>query len=492
MKVLLVYPEYPVTFWSFKHVLKFMSKQAAYPPLGLLTVAGLLPRDWELRLVDLNIRKLKDTEIEWADYIFISAMLVQQISAEEVIDRCRRLGRKTVAGGPLFTSLADDFSPLVDHLILGEAEVSLPRFLRDLEKGDPQHLYQAESFPPLTDTPVPRWDLLDVKKYATLTVQSSRGCPFNCEFCDITNLFGRVPRVKEAGQLIDELEIIYQMGWRDTVFFVDDNFIGNKKKIKQILPHLVQWMKSHHYPFTFITEASINLASDDELIELMVQANFNRVFIGLETPNEASLRECEKSQNTNLDVMAAIKKLQGRGLQVLGGYIIGFDNDDESIFTRQMNFIQESGVVTAMVGLLNAIPGTNLWKRLNEENRLLLQSSGNNTDGTINFVPKMDVEKLREGYRNLIRTIYSPRHYYQRLCNFLEKYQPRQKRRLKPDDLKAFARTVLYLGILGNGVTQWYYWKLVFRTLTRYPRSFGDAISLMVFGHHFRKVSKKV
>jgi radical SAM superfamily enzyme YgiQ (UPF0313 family) len=492
VKVLLIHPEYPTTFWSFKHVLRFISKKAAFPPLGLLTVASLLPKDWDLRLVDLNVEKFKDQDIEWADCIMISAMLIQEKSVQAILGICRRMNKKVIAGGPLFNSKPEAYMQLVDHLILNEAELTLPPFLDDLKNGTPQKLYGSDDFPCLTATPVPRWDLIKIKKYAALMIQCSRGCPFDCEFCDITALFGRTPRVKSAEQLISEIEVLYNLGWRDRIFIVDDNFIGNKRKIKDILPHLIEWMRAHRYPFIFMTEASINLADDDELIELMVEAGFDTVFIGLETPNQESLRECEKSQNCSRDMVVSIQRLQESGLQVLGGYIVGFDNDDEGIFSRQIQFIQESGVVTAMVGLLNALPNTRLWHRLNEDNRLLLNTSGDNTDGTINFLPRMDIKKLNEGYRRIVRTIYSPRHIYQRVSRFLERYHPRRKRRLHFYELKAFARSLFYLGILGNGLSQWYFWKMLLKSIIYYRQSFSEAVTLMIYCHHFRKVARKV
>ncbi len=492
MRVLLVYPEYPVTFWSFKHVLKLIGKKAAHPPLGLLTVAALLPRDWELRLVDMNIEKLGDDDVSWADCVMVGAMSVQTKSALEILERCRRLGVTTVAGGPLFTSTPEDYLDLVDHLVLNEAELTLPPFVADLKAGKPRQVYRSHEFPDLALTPIPRWDLLRLDKYASLALQFSRGCPFDCEFCDITALYGRKPRLKSEGQILTELEAIHHLGWRGSVFLVDDNFIGHKAKIKKVLPPLIHWMQAHDYPFDFITEASINLADDDELVELMVEANFDRVFIGLETPDEGSLAECSKLQNCGRDLVAAIKKLQAAGLQVLGGYIVGFDNDDRSIFSRQIKFIQESGVVTAMVGLLNAVPKTRLWERLKAENRLRLDMSGDNTDGSINFIPRMDMDKLIAGYRNIVRTIYNPRNFYQRVCRFLEEYRPRRRRPFQWHDIGDFLRSVFYLGVLGNGRSQWYFWKMLIKSLLRYPRLLPETMTLMAYGHHFRKVAEKV
>ncbi len=494
MNILMVYPRYPVTFWSFKYSLKFVSRKTAFPPLGLLTVAAMLPSDWNIRLVDMNIRTLKAKDLQWADYVMVSAMLIQKDSVEHVLQQCRRFGKKVIAGGPLFTALPDEYGKKVDHMILQEAECTLPLFLRDLTAGHPKAIYRAEGFSDLKETPIPRWDLIRVKEYATLLVQYSRGCPFNCEFCDVTILFGHRPRLKTTEQFLKELQTIYDTGWRGSLFIVDDNFIGNKRAIKSMLPEVIEWMRDHDYPFTLFTEASINLAEDDELIDLMVQACFDSVFVGLETPNEASLKECSKMQNVNLDVKAAIQKLQKSGIEVLGGYIIGFDSDDENIFSRQIKFIQETGVVTAMVGLLQALPNTKLWQRLKEENRLADCATGNNTDGSLNFIPAMDRATLMEGYRSLVKTIYSPKYYYQRISCFLENYNKpaASKRRVRARDIKAFLRSILYLGVLGNGASQWYYWKAVIKSAAFYRRAFPETITLMVFGHHFRKVANKI
>ncbi|MEN6624219.1 MAG: radical SAM protein, partial [Smithella sp.] len=349
--------------------MKYISKKAAFPPLGLLTVASLLPKEWDIRLVDLNIEKLKQKDMEWADYVMISAMLIQKNSVDAILKECARMGKKVIAGGPLFTDKPEDYETSVDHLILNEAESTLPLFLSDLKNGSPRKIYRSGDFPSLQSTPLPRWDLVKIKYYANLMIQFSRGCPFNCEFCDVTSLFGHTPRLKSEDQFLQELQAIYNTGWRGTVFIVDDNFIGNKKAVKTMLPRVIEWMKGHEHPFEMLTETSINIVDDDELIHLMTQAGFTSIFIGLETPNEESLKECSKNQNRKRDITSAIKKLQAAGLQVFGGYIVGFDNDDESIFERQIKFIQETGVVTAMVGLLNALPNTKLWHRLKKENR---------------------------------------------------------------------------------------------------------------------------
>lgn len=488
MKALLVYPEYPETFWSFKHALWYVSKKAAFPPLGLLTVAAMFPKSWERKLVDMNVRPLRDRDLRWADCVFISAMIVQRQSAERVIQRCRELGIKVVAGGPLFTSRPEEFSQ-VDHLVLGEAEVTLPPFLEDWERGTLKPVYRSSEHPALTGTPAPQWDLIDKRHYVSLAVQYSRGCPFNCEFCDIIVMNGRVPRVKPPEQLIHELDALYDWGWRGPLFIVDDNFIGHKAKVKQLLRQLVSWMRERKYPFALFTEASLNLAEDEELMQLMSDAGFNKVFIGLETPEDASLAECSKLQNTGRDQVALVKKVQNHGMEVLGGFIIGFDSDTPSIFDSQIKFIQNLGVVTAMVGLLNALPGTRLYKRLMEEGRLLKDSSGNNTECSLNFIPKMDSKTLLEGYQKVLDSIYSTKDYYERIHRFLEEYRPQRRTKLLFSDVMAFVKSLFTLGVMTKG--RRYYWKLLTKSLVRHPRAFPEAITLAIIGVHFRKVLRK-
>lgn len=492
MKALLIYPRYPDTFWSFKYALKFVSKKAAFPPLGLLTVAAILPGDWDMRLVDLNVRQLKDRDLQWADCVFISAMLVQKESVSAVLTECRRMGKRVVAGGPLFSGATEELSPFVDHIIVNEAELTLPEFVRDLERDKAKKVYHSPEFPSLSATPTPRWDLIDVKDYVSLMVQYSRGCPYDCEFCDITAMYGRKPRLKETGQFLHELQALYERGWRGSLFIVDDNFIGNKVAVKEMLPRIIEWMESHDHPFDLFTEASINIADDETLIDLMVKAGFKQVFIGLETPNEQSLKECSKTQNCKRDMIVAVRKLQRSGIEVMGGYIVGFDSDDESIFARQIRFIQESGVVTAMVGLLNALPNTRLWHRLREENRLDLAASGDNTDGSINFISMMDKSKLIEGYQRIIKTIYNSGAYYRRICQFLQNHNPPGERIRGKERIRTLLKSILYIGILGNGITQLYYWRLFVKTLIFHRKSFARVITLMIYGQHFRKVVKKV
>lgn len=489
MKVLLVYPRYPDTFWSFRHALKFVSSKAAYPPLGLLTIAAMLPQKWSKRLVDMNVSGLSDGDIGWADYVFISAMAVQRDSSLEVIDKCRRLGRKVVAGGPLFTTSPEEFEHMVDHLVLGEAEAILPLFLNDLEKSCAKHIYKAEHYPDISTSPVPLWQLINTKNYSAMSVQYSRGCPFNCEFCDITVLNGHMPRTKTKEQLLREFDVLYELGWRGSVFLVDDNFIGNKKKLKtEILPAISDWMARKKYPFTLFTQASVNMADDEELIRSMVAVNFTSVFIGIETINEDSLAECGKAQNMNRDLIRAVKKLQKHGLQVQGGFILGFDSDPPSIFENIINFIQHSGIVTAMVGLLNAPPGTRLYSRLKKENRILARFSGDNTDCSTNFIPRMGYDTLIRGYRKVVETIYSHKNYYERVKTFLKAYQPPRIRisHSSFEHIKAFLKSLWLLGIKEKGKR--FYWRLLTWTLFKRPRLFPLSVTLAIYGYHFRKV----
>lgn len=449
----------------------------------------MLPEEWEKKLIDMNVSALIEEDLEWADYVFISAMVVQKKSAMEVIRRCKKLGIKVVAGGPLFTTGYEEFED-IDHFVLNEAESTLPSFLDDLKKGCAQHMYTSKEWPDLGKTPRPQWDLINMKKYASMCIQYSRGCPFNCEFCDIIVLNGHKPRTKSKDQILGELEALYAQGWRGGVFFVDDNFIGNKKRLKaEILPALIDWMKQKKYPFSFFTELSINLSDDEELMQLMVKAGFTGVFIGIETPNEDSLTECNKYLNKNRNLIACVKKMQDIGLEVQGGFIVGFDNDPLSIFESQISFIQKSGIVTAMVGLLNAPRGTRLYNRLKKEDRLLNDSSGDNTDFSLNFIPKMNVEILMNGYKKILNTIYSPKYYYKRVITFLKEYKPKRlgkKIHFKFCYFNAFFKSIWFLGIKGK--ERFHYWKIISWTIVRRPRFFNLAISFAIYGFHFRKI----
>src|SRR5438270_3589339 len=420
MNALLIYPEFPDTFWSFRHALKFIGKKSAFPPLGLLTISSMLPKAWNRRLVDMNVRPLGTADLEWADVVFASAMYVQKESLKEVIRLCKAEGKTVVMGGP-YASMGLNDAIEADHVFVGEVETTFPGFLEDFERGEAKAVYQAPERPALALTPIPDFALAELSQYSDMSVQYSRGCPFNCEFCDIIEIYGRVPRTKTNEQMLSELDALRALGWRGHVFIVDDNFIGNKRNVKQLLPELIEWSERHKHPFLFVTEASVNLAEDDALLELMRRSNFRRVFLGIETPVEASLKEAQKGQNTRRDLLDSVRKIQSYGMEVMAGFIVGFDNDPSDIFERQIEFIRQSAIPLAMVGLLTALPDTQLWRRLQREGRLLAESTGNNTDGLLNFIPKMDAARLVEGYKTILRTIYSPAEYYQRALDSLSR-----------------------------------------------------------------------
>ena len=488
MKILLVSPAFPDTYWSFKHALKFVSKKSASPPLGLLTVAAMLPGAWERRLVDLNVRPLKDSDIRWADLVFLGAMSVQSESASQVVDRCMKLDRKVVAGGPLFTGSPGEWMH-IDHLVLNEAEITFPWFLSDLEKGEPKKVYETKEFADIKASPPPDYSLIRASDYAQLSLQYSRGCPFDCEFCEITALLGRKVRLKSTRQVLQELDIIYHTGFRGNLFFVDDNFIGNRKRLKQeLLPAIARWSRDRKNPFTFTTEASIDLSDDAELMQAMAAADFEKVFVGIESPDEASLKECNKYLNQGRNLLESVQVIQEAGMEVSAGFIVGFDSDTPGIFQRQIDFIQRSGIITAMVGLLNAPSRTKLYHRLKKEGRILRTAGGDNTDYTMNFIPKMNREVLLEGYQKILNSIYSSQAYHQRLKHFLSTFRPKvvKRGRINRENMMAFLRSVLYLGILDRH--RIYYWRLMFWSIFKRPQLIPLAVTYSIFGYHFRKV----
>lgn len=489
MNILLIYPEFPDTFWSFKHALKLAHKRASSPPLGLLTVAALLPADWGKRLLDLNVTRLTAKDLAWADAVFVSAMLVQREAARQVIERCRQAGVRVIAGGPLFTADPEPF-PEVDHFVLNEGELTLPPFLADWARGEARRVYRSSAFADIQQSPVPLWNLVEMRRYAAMSLQYSRGCPFQCEFCNVTALFGHQPRTKTTAQVLAELDGLYAQGWRGSVFFVDDNFIGNKKQLKtELLPALIAWQR-HRGGLSFYTEASINLADDPQLVELMVAAGFDTVFIGIETPNEASLAESGKLQNQSRNLVEDVKRLQRAGLQVQGGFIVGFDSDTPAVFQSQIDFIQQSGIVTAMVGLLQALPGTRLYERMQREQRLASDSSGDNVSMATNIIPAMPLETLQEGYKTILRTIYSPERYYQRVKAFLQEYRPPQVRSAMGLGYKMALFHALYrLGLLGR--ERLYFWQVLLWTLCKRPRLFPQAVTLAIYGYHFRTICER-
>ena len=491
-KVLLVYPETPLTFWSMKHAVEFIGKKSCEPPLGLITVAAMLPDEWSRRLVDTNVTDLSDDDIHWADLVFLSGMDLHRSSFVRIAERCKRLGAAVVGGGPYCTMHYEEIE-YVDYFVLNEAEVTLPEFLMDYKAGHPKNVYTSDQYPELGLTPTPQWGLLDLQAYATMDIQYSRGCPFDCEFCSITAMLGHKPRCKDPSQFIDELESLYQHDWRGSVFVVDDNFIGNRRKLKEdLLPALTRWSRKRKYPFSFITEVSINLADDEALADAIFAAGFRMLFVGIETPVEASLSECGKKQNSGRDLIGAIKFLQRKGFDVSAGFIVGFDSDTDSVFDRQIAFIQESGITTAMVGLLTAENGTRLFQRLEQEGRITDVTSGNNTDGTLNFIPRLNARTLLEGYRRILRTIYSPKEYFRRVRTFLSEYKvakigPKNRNRR---DMRVLLKAIWRIGIVGPGRV--HFWRLIVYVISRCPAAFPEAIRMAINGFHFRKVMEEL
>jgi radical SAM superfamily enzyme YgiQ (UPF0313 family) len=490
MKVLLVNPEFPDTYWSFRHALPFEGKRCVFPPLSLMTVSGLLPRSCERRLIDLNVESLKASHIEWADMIFITGMLAQKKSLHEVVQRCKGRGKLIVLGGPYVTSTIEEL-PYADHIFQGEAETTIPQFFEDLQQGQAKRVYKAPERPPMAISPVPDFGLVNLKKYSCMSVQYSRGCPFSCEFCDIIEIYGRVPRTKSNQQILAEFDELKRLGWRGQLFIVDDNFIGNKKNVRQLMPDLIDWQKRNGFPFSLLTEASLNLADDDDLLKSMQEAGFRRVFLGIETPVEESLKEAQKSQNRG-NLLNSVRKIQNHGMEVMAGFIVGFDNDPEDIFERQIEFIRESAIPLAMVGMLNALPDTQLWKRLEREGRLLGDdATGNNTIATVNFVPKMDVDKLILGYQRIMRTIYKPSEYYRRALDSLQRMpqqmpEAHQYHGLKA--VKAFVRIAFKLGVIDAERRE--FWRFFIHAVHKHRDRMAELLRHAAMAYHFRKLNE--
>jgi radical SAM superfamily enzyme YgiQ (UPF0313 family) len=487
-KILLVYPEIPATYWSFKYALPFVKYKTLMPPLGLITIAALLPADYEVRLVDMNIQKLTTEDITSADMVFVSAMIVQKESFHQVVAQCNEYGTPVVAGGPYPTSSYRQITG-VSHFILNEGEVTLPRFIDDLGRGQAQQIYQDDTKPDITKTPPPRFDLLDMGVYESMALQSSRGCPFNCEFCDIIEMFGRVPRYKTPEQFINEMNILYDMGHRGSLFIVDDNFIGNKAKARELLVHIRDWQIERDYPFSLFTEASINLAQDESLLDLMVEAGMDTVFIGIETPLTETLALTQKLQNTKADILESVRTIQSKGIEVMGGFIVGFDNDPENIFDLQIDFIQKAGIPLAMIGTMVALPNTQLHRRLEREGRILGETDGNNTHSMeLNFIPRMPRETLMEGYKRVISTIYEPHNYFERCITLLKRIPGNANSHgsISSRQAKAFFLSLLKQTFSRYGL---YYLRLLASALIYNPRQFPMAVNLAVKGYHFFKMT---
>jgi radical SAM superfamily enzyme YgiQ (UPF0313 family) len=465
--------------------------KALFPPLGLLTVAALLPEEWEKNLIDLNVEPLKNKDIERVDYVFVGGMNVQEVSMREIIRRAKNLGKPVVAGGPLLTHEYERF-PEIDHLILNEAEITLPLFLEDLEKGEPKRVYSTQEFADVHETPIPLWHLAKMEKYASGIIQYSRGCPFMCDFCDVTSLFGRRPRTKTADQIIKELDSIPNLERFGSLFFADDNLIGNKKEVKNdLLPKLKEWQDSRKQKMWFSTQLTITLSDDEEMLDKMLEAGFGTVFIGLETPDEDTLALCRKKQNTKRNLVDNVKYLQKKGFEVMAGFILGFDNDDEGVFDRQIEFIQETGITMCIVGLLNAPPGTELHERMKKENRLLDQNWF--FEGATNIVPMMDTKVLMDGFNREVDYLYSGKGFYERVVKFLSMYEKPDIHKNSKTVVRAFMIRALIVGLFKLGVVypdRKYFWKLLFWCIKNKPDMWSYSIQAFARASHFGSVYK--
>ncbi len=496
---LFVYPEFPPSYWGFKYALDFIGKKSSMPPLGLLTIAGMFPNNYNLKVVDMNVDTLTDAHIEWADMVLTSTMIVQKASLYDVVEKCNRADVPIIAGGPHPTSYYDNIKEesdgTVNHFLFGEVEEIFEDFLTDFESGTAKEVYKETRKPDITKTPPPRYDLIDINAYGSMALQFSRGCPFNCEFCDITKLFGRVPRTKSNEQMLSEFELLYKLGWTGSMFVVDDNFIGNKRDAMRLLPAVKEWQEERGFPFALYTEASVNLVEIPEMLDAMSTAGFNMVFLGIETPNEDALITTSKGQNTSKEedagsyLLHAIRKIQHKGMEVTGGFIIGLDGDTE--FDSHINFIQEAGIPMAMAGLLTALKETDLWHRLKQEDRLLLESSGNNTDMSLNFVPEMPREQLIQEYRRVISTLYDPtlKNYFDRCYTLLEHmpYTPHNVRSIQKDEVQAFFLSIKRQIFSRQG---YQYIKFLVKVLKNHRRMFPEAIRLAVMGYHLEKITR--
>ena len=486
MRALLVQGSSPPTYWGYQHSLAFLKKDGPHPPLGLATLAAHLPASWELRIHDLHLGPLPDEEIRWADAVLVSGMLVQALSMRAVIRRARLLGKTTVVGGPAVTTSPGEFADAT-YLFQGEAEGRLDLLVDALEhpgRAAGRMLSpQGDARPSLALARVPRFDLVRLDRYASLAVQISRGCPFNCEFCDIIEMFGRVPRVKSQTQVLAELDELFRIGARGALFVVDDNFIGNRKVVGKLLPVIAEWQRAHGNPFDLYTEASLDLAGDAKLVASMVDAGFSSVFVGLETPDPETLKLTQKRQNLRMDPAEAVWTLSRAGLEVYAGFIVGFDGDDAGALERQLAFVRSVPIPRAMVGVLSALPGTQLWRRLEREGRLRGAPTGDQFDRT-NFETTMPEAELIEGYRDLLATLFQADEFFER-CLMSLKTTPVRPGPLRQDALPIFARAVWRIGVRGDPVRRRWFWRLLRVALSRGFAYVPRAVTFSIIGEHF-------
>jgi radical SAM superfamily enzyme YgiQ (UPF0313 family) len=490
LRVLMVWPRFPSSFWSFDGILDLVPIETDQPPLGLLTIGALCPKNWTLRLIDRSFEDLLDADILWADLVMVSGMRVQKDDIREILLRARALGTRTMIGGPFASSEPELLLRLADHVVVGEPDEVFPEIAADVERGSAKRLYVIKDKPDVSKTPLPRFDLLKIDKYASMAVQFSRGCPFQCEFCDIITIYGRKPRTKRPSQLLAELDALFALGWRDQVFIVDDNFIGNHKLALELALKLEEWQKSHDYALLFYTEASIDLAQRPELIEAMVKANFFYVFIGIESPSPKSLTEAKKFQNLRRDPLESVRFIQSQGLWVTAGFIIGFDSDTEDIFEQQTDFIERAAIPWAMAGFLQAPPTTPLFDRMLKEGRLLMDTTATSNFDPPNFRTLIPLPVLIEGYRGVLAALYAPSAFYDRCYRSLLQWKARKPQKAPAiplwPKLGIVVRSIVHQGILSSYRKA--YWKLLLRLVARWslnPPKFSLGFAMLLSGHHF-------
>jgi radical SAM superfamily enzyme YgiQ (UPF0313 family) len=491
IKALLVWPKIPNSFWAFSGMLKLLPEKVVMPPLGLITVAALCPPNWALRLVDEAVEELTDADLRGADLVMVGGMEVQKAGMHEVLARARRLGKRTIVGGPYASSEPERMLALADHVVVGEPDEVFADIAAALEAGTARRLFKITDRPDVTRTPVPRFDLLNVANYASMSIQFSRGCPFQCEFCDIITLYGRRPRTKHPQQVLAELDVLLSLGWMKQVFIVDDNFIGNHQRALELCVELEKWQQAHGFPVMFHTEASMDLAGKSALIEAMVKANFLYVFLGIESPSKEALRETRKFQNLAMDPVSCIDRLHQKGLWVTGGFIVGFDSDTEDIFDRQIEFIERAAIPWVLLNSLHAMPHTALYDRMRNEGRLLVDSQHSSGDtNPPNFQTKLATGVLLRGLAKTLAAIYEPKAFYERAWRSMQKWETRKSQRAakQPSALGIMvivARSIWHQGITSNYKKE--YWKYALRILSHYalnPPKIWMAATVMISGHH--------
>jgi len=474
MNILMIYPEMPKTIGKFDDLVKLSGKKASFPPIALLTIASMLPNVWNIKLIDLNVKNEFISELSWADYVFISAMNVQSISTKYIINTCKEHNVKVVAGGPLFTHEYEKF-PNVDHFVLNEAEITLPEFLNDLMNNQLKKIYRTEKFADVLTTPQPNWDLLNLNDYLYSLIQFSRGCPYLCEFCDVTTLYGRVPRTKTTEQIINELDLLISKGKNEMIFFADDNLIGNKNVLKKdLLPALINWRKNNLYAPAFATQLTITLADDEELMRMLYEAGFRHIIIGIETIDQEALVKMRKKQNTKRDLLENVQLLQSKGFLIIGTFIVGLDTDTEKVFDNLIKFIQESGIIFVVVNVLKAPPGTELYERMKRENRLLTEFEFG--ENKTNIIPIMDADTLHKGYKKVLSEVYNPQNVYERIVTNLDNLDPFKiqmyiRRKVSYREFLTFTKIIFTLGVVYKG--RKYFWKSFLHTIF-YKRQYLD------------------